>query len=100
MSVGIPLFGSLAVPDDRLFIVLRDTFTFGIEVAEYRLSVNLALFGGLAEPEERLFGVLRDTFTFEIEEAEVELGRDIALFSHALDSRKILSSLHIARQLQ
>ncbi len=61
LGAGVPLLGGLAVPLDRLGIVLCNAQALGIHGTEVGLGLGYALLGCFAVPPHRFGVVLRDT---------------------------------------
>jgi hypothetical protein len=77
---GVTLFGGLAIPLQRLGIVLCQAEALVVHDSEIVLRIELTLLGRLAKPPRSLGNILRDALSRDVHDPEIILGIGIPLF--------------------
>lgn len=79
ISLGVALFGSLAVPNGCFYVILSDAPAASEHVAKGELRIDMALFGCSIVPRDCLGIVLRHPFAVIIYDAEAVLSVGMTL---------------------
>ncbi len=89
MCFSISLFRSLAIPLDRLRLILGDTKTMSERKAEYVLSIAVPLFGRFASPYQTLCIILLYAPSVNVHPRQISLSISVALIGQTLEFLKL-----------